>query len=100
MNQGARIGEQDLLLHRAVAYTADPSLLALLVNSGALLEERADDLTPLMMAAQDGKAPMVRALLRLGGNKEAMNRKGQSALDLAKERAGNQEVIRILTSSQ
>lgn len=97
LEEGAKIAEEDQLLHRVVAYTNDPSLLALLEGHGANLEERADHLTPLMIAARNGKADMLRELIRLGAKVDASDEKGETALDLARERPRNSEVIQMLS---
>ena len=52
-------------------------------------------LTPLMFAAMNGRADVVRVLLRRGGQINARDETGMTARDLARE-AGHEEIIRLL----
>lgn len=52
-------------------------------------------LTPLMVAAEEGNAAIVKLLIAAGAKKEMTNASGQKAIDLAKAK-GHQEIENIL----
>lgn len=73
-----------------------PEICAALLARGAVLEARTPQgNTPLMSAAQDGNAAVVRLLLSRGADPNAKNAQGETALRLA-EKGDHQGVIELL----
>lgn len=96
---GGKIGNGMVL--RAVAYTNEPKLIAMLERLGADLDERDElDRTPLMNAAASGKTVLVKELMELGCKASVRTEKGKSALDFARERPRNTNVIELLQEKE
>lgn len=71
-------------------------LLFLGANPNYVVEDRNPNLhTVLMIAAGKGNEKIVKLLLLSGANKDALNKDGSSALDIAKTR-GFEKVVKIL----
>ena len=90
-------GEQ--VLHYAV-WGGDRRTVAALIKAGAEINA-ADRLgiTPLMLAAREGKAQVVEALLGAGADAMRRNRMGEDAVSLASQR-GHSEVVKMLTAAR
>jgi ankyrin repeat protein len=83
-------------LHSAVAGN-HTELARTLVEAGADVNAaQQDGFTPLMGAAQNGNAPLVRLLLAHGARPESLTGDGRSAADLAQEE-GHGEVLLLLS---
>jgi len=55
-----------------------------------------DGMTPLMVAASAGHADVVGYLIENGADVKRKNKKGQTAVDLAKKK-GNKAIVKLLT---
>lgn len=84
-------------LQRAAAEGSLERVQRLLANAGTddVCEGNEDGMTPLMLAAQNGHAEVVRALLQAGAPWNALNPAGQCAGDFAMD-AGHQEAFDVL----
>lgn len=85
-------GGRETVLHRAISVGGDlrkdvtPVLTYLLDKGAPVNEPDARDVTPLMLAAQYGKAPVVQALLAHGADPARRDLSGRTALDYATRR--------------
>jgi hypothetical protein len=79
-------------LHYAAASNEGESMVAWLVDRGALVDAQAPNgNTPLMMAARDGTIASAELLLRLGADPTRRNGLNQTAADVA-EQAGRDDL--------
>lgn len=79
-------------LHYAAASNEGESMVAWLVDRGALIDAEAPNgNTPLMMAARDGTIASAELLLRLGADATRRNSLNQTAADMA-EQAGRDDL--------
>jgi ankyrin repeat protein len=73
------------LLHDAVGFNQE-AMAALLLSRGAGVNARDEQrLTPLHIAATNGKVPIIRLLLGHGAKRDAIDRSGRTPLDRAVE---------------
>jgi ankyrin repeat protein len=74
-----------------------PEILQLLLKAGAdpNLEEQQSGKTALLEAAGNGRVEKIKMLIASGANAESVNKRGQTALDVAAEK-GHDEVVMIL----
>jgi ankyrin repeat protein len=89
-------GDGMTALHWA-ALNGDLALVGILEHAGANLKAatRIDKATPLLLAAENGHAAVVRALLEVGADAKATDANGTTALMLAAA-AGQADAIRFL----
>ncbi len=94
----SRNNEHETPLWIAVANLTSPDILELLLDLGARIDARRNDLgmTPLDWAAFDGKAVMVRALLSRGANPKAGRGTNRSAPIYHCAHNGSVEILRLL----
>jgi hypothetical protein len=83
-------------LHYAAASSEGESMVAWLLDRGALIDAEAPNgNTPLMMAARDGTIASAELLLRLGADATRRNSLNQTAADMA-EQAGRDDLAERL----
>lgn len=77
-----------------------PDLVELLLKKGASIELAVDDWTPLMIAARYGRTEVLRVLLQCGAKVDVLNKRNNTALNLACQDAGslreNSEMFRCV----
>lgn len=79
-------------LFMAVLY-GNGNTIRMLVKAGAYLEERNKGETPLMVAAKEGDQESVNTLLELGADTKAMDSRGRTAKDHAKQ---HESIVKVL----
>lgn len=89
-------GDGTTALHWA-AFRDDLALTQLLLSSRADVhaKTRLADMTPLFMAARNGNAPVIEALLKAGADAKSASTTGTTALMLAAA-SGNADAVRVL----
>jgi ankyrin repeat protein len=102
----AQDGNERTVLHHAClrrnAYAEElPNYIMILIAAPKTLLDKADSegCTPLMIAAQRGDFPLVRALIQAGANIELVNQAGYSAQALA-EQQGRYNIGAYINSNQ
>jgi len=89
-------GDGHTALHWA-AYRDDVEMARVLVEAGAKAEAktRVGDLTPLLLAAKNGSAPMIELLVKAGADPNTPNANGTSPLMLAAA-SGKADALKVL----
>lgn len=82
----------------AAVWTDDVDILQMLIRAGAPLERRSEGVTPLLYAARLGREASVRALLTAGADNTAVDRKGLSALQLARRNKRADTLLSLLSA--
>ena len=103
LERGAQVDARDAFGRTALMYSASgpyPGTVRTLLERGANPNSRdaVEHWTPLMFAAAEGQADVVRALLSHGANGAVTDDDGDTALDFAR-RNGHAEVVRLLETN-
>lgn len=87
---------QTVLMHAALGYPCRSEVIKFLTAAGlSVTDVNEDGQTPLMLAAQGNADCAVKQLLEAGAPADAKDKRGRTALTLAKE-AGNSRVVGLL----
>ncbi len=103
LEDGAPVDDRDgsgrtALMYAASGPYAESVQLLLEWKADLLAVDREEQFTPLMFAAAEGQAAVVRVLLDHGADRGIVDVDGDTALDFA-SRNGHQEVVRILSEA-